>query len=445
VKAMKRPALRLLFVAAILVATSSFAAAHTLLTNTAKITLRDGHLDIAADLDLFAIAASSPTELATATEQQMVEQVRQMQRVLESESSMWVDEVRVPLVLRGFPSASELRALAAELSAAGHDRGKLARVVFESSTAAHDATLVSLRLPRALGTTLVSFVQPLAVLARPATIASFAVYVPRSSGEAARAAAWLPALGGALAALVILALAAGLVSQARRHRRTKSNAKVVVMAIVTMFVGGCQPDGRTTPAGTAGRFAADVWADNWFAMYINDDLVAEDAFSVTTEKSFNSESFSFDANYPYVINLVIKDYKQNDTGLEYIGTPAQQIGDGGFIMQVVDTQTGALVAVSNSAVRCLVIHKAPLNVSCEKSSDPSTACLSRIDTEPAGWRTQAEVSASWSAAQIYTAAQIGTKGGYDDVTWDIAAKLIWTSDLKTDNTLLCKLTIEGPS
>ena len=29
------------------------------------------------------------------------------------------------------------------------------------------------------------------------------------------------------------------------------------------------------------------------------------------------------------MNFIVKDYKQNDTGLEYIGTANQQIGDGG--------------------------------------------------------------------------------------------------------------------
>ena len=28
--------------------------------------------------------------------------------------------------------------------------------------------------------------------------------------------------------------------------------------------------------------------------------------------------------------------------------------------------------------------------------------------------------------------------------WDAAAKLIWTSDLNADNTLLCKTTVTGP-
>ena len=44
---------------------------------------------------------------------------------------------------------------------------------------------------------------------------------------------------------------------------------------------------------------------------------------------------------------------------------------------------------------------------------------------------------------VYTPAQIGVKEGYFDIAWDSASRLIWTSDLKTDNTLLCKLRVTG--
>jgi hypothetical protein len=49
----------------------------------------------------------------------------------------------------------------------------------------------------------------------------------------------------------------------------------------------------------------DVWADNWFAMYVGETLVKEDSVSITTERSFNAESFNFDVELPTVINFVI--------------------------------------------------------------------------------------------------------------------------------------------
>ena len=88
----------------------------------------------------------------------------------------------------------------------------------------------------------------------------------------------------------------------------------------------------------AETFSADVWADNWFEMRMNGEQVAEDSVPITTERSFNAESFTFDAERPFVIGLVAKDFKENDTGLEYIGTGRQQMGDGGVIVQIRDAE-----------------------------------------------------------------------------------------------------------
>lgn len=205
----------------------------------------------------------------------------------------------------------------------------------------------------------------------------------------------------------------------------------------------------TTPATTtatttqATRFKAEVWADNWFAAYLGDAKIAEDSVPITTERSFNAETFFFTATYPFDLNFVIRDYIANDTGLEYIGQPNQQMGDGGFIMQITDTSTGKVVAVSSSAMRCLVIHKAPLNPSCEKDPNPSLTCRSRIDPEPVGWKGPGFDTTGWENATVYTAAQVGPKEGYNTISWDASARLVWTSDLKADNTLLCRLTVSA--
>ncbi|WP_371154012.1 hypothetical protein [Jannaschia sp. 2305UL9-9] len=86
----------------------------------------------------------------------------------------------------------------------------------------------------------------------------------------------------------------------------------------------------------AETFSADVWADNWFDMRIDGQLVAEDSVSITTERSFNAESFTFEAERPFTIGLFARDFIENDTGLEYIGTRRQQMGDGGIIAQITD-------------------------------------------------------------------------------------------------------------
>lgn len=202
-------------------------------------------------------------------------------------------------------------------------------------------------------------------------------------------------------------------------------------------------DGDVNERGS-GQFKLEAWADNWFAMYLGDELIVEDSVSITTERSFNAEVFSFDAEYPMNLNFILKDYKENDTGLEYIGTSSQQMGDGGFIAQLTDSESGAVVAVSDSAWVCDVIHKAPTNPSCEKDANPEESCLSEIEDEPAGWKDEGYDTSGWEAASVYDEATVSPKEGYDEIDWSADAALIWTSDLNSDNTLLCKVTVEEP-
>ena len=60
-------------------------------------------------------------------------------------------------------------------------------------------------------------------------------------------------------------------------------------------------------------------------MYNNGELVVEDSVSITTERSFNAETKEFRSQYPLHLAFVLKDFKENDSGLEYIGTDRQQM------------------------------------------------------------------------------------------------------------------------
>lgn len=195
---------------------------------------------------------------------------------------------------------------------------------------------------------------------------------------------------------------------------------------------------------SAETLSADVWADNWFEMRIDGTQVAEDSVSITTERSFNAESFTFEAERPFVIGLVAKDFKENDTGLEYIGSNRQQMGDGGVILQIVDA-TGETVAVSDNGWQCLVIHSAPLDKSCERSSNPVAgewACTFETSEEPAGWDTADFDASDWPQADVYSVREVGPKDGYDQINWVDGAELIWGPDLEQSNTVLCRLTVE---
>jgi len=213
---------------------------------------------------------------------------------------------------------------------------------------------------------------------------------------------------------------------------------------------------RIRSAGEEIEFTASVWADNWFAFYVNGDLVGEDSTPVTEIRSFNSDTFTFRAAYPLTLSVVTRDYIENDSGLEYIGsffglfpvsesfTFFQQIGDGGFIAQVAETESGKVVAATSKDWRGLVVHRAPLNPDCEKSTRPVSDCEFYTAEIPDGWTEANFDDAGWVDATEYTADEIGARFGYNDIDWDSSATLIWTDDIKTDNTILWRHQILAP-
>jgi hypothetical protein len=200
----------------------------------------------------------------------------------------------------------------------------------------------------------------------------------------------------------------------------------------------------TSGALIAETYSADVWADNWFEMRINGVQVAEDSVPITTERSFNAESFTFEAETPFTIGLIAKDFKENDTGLEYIGTGRQQMGDGGVIVQIKDS-SGDTVVVSDAAWQCLVIHTAPLDKACEGAANPVAgegACGFEALDAPTGWDAAGFDAADWPQADVFSESAVDPKMGYDDIRWTDTAEFIWGPDLEQSNTVLCRLTVE---
>ena len=189
---------------------------------------------------------------------------------------------------------------------------------------------------------------------------------------------------------------------------------------------------------------ADVWVDNWFALYLEDRLLIEDSVPMTVERSFNAETFTFRADLPMQLNFVLRDFRENDTGLEYIGSPHQQIGDGGFIAQFIDTSSDELLASTNSGWRCLVLHEAPTDPTCAAQSNPVAGiapCQLIRNDAPDGWQQLSFDDSAWKPAREHSARQVRPKGGYDFIDWREEARLIWSDNLETHNTLLCRLTV----
>jgi hypothetical protein len=190
-------------------------------------------------------------------------------------------------------------------------------------------------------------------------------------------------------------------------------------------------------------FTAEIWADNWFALYVNGKKVGEDSIPFATEKSFNGDEITFKASYPLTIGIIARDYVENGSGLEYIGRPNQQIGDGGIIAQIRDTSSGQVVTATNKSWKVFITNTAPLNVECVKSSNPLKDCKSIATKAPSSWYSSTYKDSAWKYATEFTPAEVGVKDGYFKFSWSDSSSLVWSSDLKLDNTILLRNKIQS--
>ncbi|AKI00045.1 hypothetical protein IMCC20628_01328 [Hoeflea sp. IMCC20628] len=192
------------------------------------------------------------------------------------------------------------------------------------------------------------------------------------------------------------------------------------------------------------KIIGEIWVDNWFSLAVNGEPLIEDSVAYNTERSFNAERVTFAANMPMTLAFEIRDFKENDTGLEYIGSDRQQMGDGGMIAQFRDAATDKILGATDKTMRCLVVHRAPLDRACADEKSPVAGegvCNFSETAFPENWTASDFDDSSWPAAVEHSAAEVSPKDGYDEISWDPSAKLVWSEDLVQDNTLLCRMTI----
>ena len=94
-----------------------------------------------------------------------------------------------------------------------------------------------------------------------------------------------------------------------------------------------------------------------------------------------------------------------------------------------------------------MIHDAPLDRACEDEAEPVPGvgpCGFEATPEPDGWRQADFDDTHWPSAVEHTEGDVRPRGGYDAIEWHDEARLIWGADLETHNTILCRLTVEGP-
>ncbi|MFM1797433.1 MAG: hypothetical protein RL733_1214, partial [Actinomycetota bacterium] len=90
------------------------------------------------------------------------------------------------------------------------------------------------------------------------------------------------------------------------------------------------------------------------------------------------------------------------------------------------------------------LQKAPLNSECVKSKDPLNECKRSVSKAPSTWYRATYKDTNWKFATEYSPAQVGVKDGYFNFNWSSQAKLIWSSDLRLDNTILLRGKVQQP-
>jgi hypothetical protein len=101
--------------------------AHALDLTTARVTLRDNHVDLTVEIDSVQMvlryaavpAAKTSTTLATATEEELTEWVSAARKAASNDTRVQINGTAVELALRAFPTPSEVRFVAAQASAQG--------------------------------------------------------------------------------------------------------------------------------------------------------------------------------------------------------------------------------------------------------------------------------------------------------------------------------------
>ncbi len=167
----------------------------------------------------------------------------------------------------------------------------------------------------------------------------------------------------------------------------------------------------------------NVYADNWFILFINGELVAVDSIKFTPH---NVVSVDILPEYPMTIAVMAKDNADPKTGMEY----GDHVGDGGFCIKFADG------TVSDAKWKAKSFFKGPLN------SDTKNPKVEHTPI-PANWFAVDFDDSKWSNATEYTEERVNPKEPYYNADFK-GAKFIWTSDLDLDNTIIFRTKVEKP-
>jgi hypothetical protein len=168
---------------------------------------------------------------------------------------------------------------------------------------------------------------------------------------------------------------------------------------------------------------AAMYADNWFAMYINGRLVAVDSIDFLPH---NVVAVDLLPEYPMTIAVLAKDNADPKTGCEY----GRSIGDGGFVLKFADG------TVTDASWKAKCVFHGPID---RDTASPKV----RSEPLPENWFAVDFDDSKWENATEYTEERIAPKQPFYEHDFK-GAKWIWTSDLDLDNTVILRKKVEKP-
>jgi hypothetical protein len=206
---------------------------------------------------------------------------------------------------------------------------------------------------------------------------------------------------------------------------------------------------------------AYIFADNYFELYINGQLIGTDPVPFTP---FNSNVIRFQASYPMTIAVKLVDWEENlGLGSENNRGNDFHAGDGGFIATFEDGN-GNVVATTGSDWKAQTFYIAPLddpnhvvtlsdNTRSSESASTSPTCNANCFAvhyaTPEDWASSDFDDTVWPNATTYTEDEIGVnnKPSYANFVEKFSgsgATFIWSSNVVLDNEVLVRFTLNQP-
>ncbi|MDA0345916.1 MAG: hypothetical protein O3C20_00780 [Verrucomicrobia bacterium] len=185
--------------------------------------------------------------------------------------------------------------------------------------------------------------------------------------------------------------------------------------------GGGLPKHIVKP-NTSDLVKLNVYADNWFMLYINGKLVATDSIEFMPH---NIISVDVLPEFPMTVAVMARDNADAITGKEYEHV---QIGDGGFILKLGDD------VVSNSSWKAKCFFFGPM--------EGEKEVVKHIPI-PEDWFEVEFDDSDWASATEFEEAIVRPPQPFREYDFE-GAKFIWTNDLDLHNTVIFRAKIEKP-